>query len=40
MLLNYMALMGKAGSFNATFPMQGLGAASAQSALTAFAPIV
>jgi hypothetical protein len=39
MLLNYMALHGKAGAFNQTFPMQGLGSSTAQSALTAFAPI-
>jgi hypothetical protein len=34
-----VALHGKAGVFNQFFPMQGLGASTAQSALTAFAPI-
>jgi hypothetical protein len=40
MLLNYMALLGQAGQFTATFPQQGLGSTSAQAALTAFGPIV
>jgi hypothetical protein len=40
MLLNYMALVGQAGQFSATFPMQGLGAASAQAGLTAFGAII
>jgi hypothetical protein len=40
MILNYLGLTGKAGQFSTLFPMQGLGSASAQAALTAFAPIV
>jgi hypothetical protein len=40
MLLNYLALMGKAGQFSSLFPMQGLGSSSAQAAMTAFAAIV
>jgi hypothetical protein len=40
MLLNYMALLGQAGQFSATFPQQGLGSATTQAALTAFGPIV
>ena len=40
MLLNYLGLLGKAGQFSSLFPMQGLGSASAQAAMTAFAPIV
>ena len=39
-LLNYLGLLGKAGQFSSLFPMQGLGSASAQAAMTAFAPIV
>ena len=39
MLLNYMALIGQAGQFSSVFPMQGLGTASAQQGLTAFASI-
>jgi len=38
-LLNYMALNGAAGQFGAKFPMQGLGSANAQAALTAFGAI-
>jgi hypothetical protein len=38
-LLNYMALNGAAGQFQAKFPMQGLGSTTAQAALTAFGPI-
>jgi hypothetical protein len=40
MLLNYMALVGQAGQFSATFPQQGLGSASAQAGLTAFGSII
>ena len=40
MLLNYMALMGQAGQFSATFPQQGLGSTATQAALTAFGPII
>jgi hypothetical protein len=40
MLLNYMALIGQAGQFSSVFPMQGLGTASAQAGLTAFASII
>jgi hypothetical protein len=40
MILNYLALQNRAGEFSSLFPMQGLGAASAQAALTASAPIV
>ena len=38
-LLNYMALNGGAGQFQAKFPAQGLGSTTAQAALTAFGPI-
>jgi hypothetical protein len=38
-ILNYMAMIGKAGAFGSTFPMQGLGSATAQAALTAFPQI-
>ena len=38
-ILNYLALQGRAGSFGQIFPMQGLGSATAQAALTAFAPL-
>ncbi|MGH8211102.1 MAG: hypothetical protein ACREU6_16200 [Steroidobacteraceae bacterium] len=40
MILNYLGLMGQAGQFSTLFPQQGLGAASSQAAMTAFAPIV
>jgi hypothetical protein len=40
MLLNYLGLLGQAGQFSTFFPTQGLGSASAQAAMTAFAPIV
>jgi hypothetical protein len=40
MILNYLGLTGQAGQFSSLFPMQGLGSASAQAALTAFGPIV
>ena len=40
MILNYIGLTGQAGQFSSVFPMQGLGAASAQAALTAFGAIV
>jgi hypothetical protein len=40
MILNYLGLTGHAGQFSSLFPMQGLGSASAQAALTAFGPIV
>jgi hypothetical protein len=40
MILNYLGLIGKAGSFSSLFPQQGLGSTSAQAAMTAFAPIV
>ncbi|MDB6007832.1 MAG: ral secretion pathway protein GspF [Gammaproteobacteria bacterium] len=40
MILNYLGLTGQAGQFSSFFPMQGLGSASAQAALTAFGPIV
>jgi len=39
MVLNYLALHGKAGMFNQLFPMQGLGSSTAQQALTAFGSI-
>ncbi|WP_298442717.1 general secretion pathway protein GspF [uncultured Ferrimonas sp.] len=39
-LLNYMALHGEQGQFNAVAPRQGLGNAAMLDALTAFAPIV
>jgi len=39
-ILNYMGLQGKASQFSTLFPTQGLGSASAQAAMTAFAPIV
>jgi hypothetical protein len=38
-ILNYLALQGRAGSFSQIFPMQGLGSVTAQAALTAFAPL-
>jgi hypothetical protein len=40
MILNYLGLTGQAGQFSSLFPQQGLGSASAQAAMTAFAPIV
>ena len=40
MILNYLGLTGQAGQFSALFPQQGLGSASAQAAMTAFASIV
>jgi hypothetical protein len=40
MILNYLGLTGQAGQFSSLFPMQGLGSASAQAALTAFSAIV
>jgi hypothetical protein len=40
MILNYLGLTGQAGQFSKLFPMQGLGSASSQAAMTAFAPIV
>jgi hypothetical protein len=39
-ILNYMGLLGTSGQFSTLLPMQGLGSATAQAALTAFAPIV
>jgi hypothetical protein len=39
-MLNYMGLMGTDPQFAATFPMQGLGPASALAAMTVFEPIV
>ncbi len=39
-ILNYMALKGKQAMFQTTFPLQGLGGAASQTAMTAFAPIV
>ncbi|HEY6482475.1 MAG TPA: hypothetical protein VIY54_03010 [Steroidobacteraceae bacterium] len=39
-ILNYLGLQGLDGQFSTLFPSQGLGAPSAQAALTAFAPIV
>lgn len=39
-ILNYMGLLGTSGQFSTLLPMQGLGSAAAQAALTAFAPIV
>lgn len=39
MLLNYLGLHGMTSQFGSFFPMQGLGASSAWSAMTAFAPI-
>ena len=39
-ILNYMALHGEQGQFDALFPGNGLGNATAKDALTAFAPIV
>jgi hypothetical protein len=39
-VLNYMALHGTQGQFATLFPNQGLGNAAAQTAITAFAPIV
>jgi len=38
-ILNYLALQGRAGSFSQLFPMQGLGSLASQAALTAFAPL-
>jgi hypothetical protein len=38
-ILNYLALQGRAGSFSQLFPMQGLGSLTSQQALTAFAPL-
>ena len=40
MILNYLGLTGQAGQFSSLFPMQGLGSAGAQAALTAFSAIV
>ena len=40
MILNYLGLLGQASQFSALFPQQGLGSATAQAAMTAFAPIV
>ena len=40
MILNYLGLTGQAGQFSSLFPMQGLGSASAQAAMTAFSAIV
>jgi hypothetical protein len=40
LLLNYMGLSGTDANFNATFPFQDLGAASALAGLTVFQPIV
>jgi hypothetical protein len=39
-ILNYMALHGTQGQFSTLFPNQGLGNATTQDAITAFAPIV
>ena len=39
-LLNYMALMGKAGQFTSVFPQQGLGGPAQLAAMTVFEPIV
>src|SRR6266513_1723763 len=39
-ILNYMGLLGTSSQFSTLLPMQGLGSAAAQAALTAFAPIV
>jgi hypothetical protein len=39
-MLNYMGLMGTDANFATTFPMQGLGPASALAAMTVFEPIV
>ena len=40
MILNYLGLLGQASQFSALFPQQGLGSATAQAAMTAFASIV
>jgi hypothetical protein len=40
MILNYLGLTGQAAQFSSLFPMQGLGSVAAQTALTAFGPIV
>ncbi len=39
-ILNYMALHGEQGNFATLFPSNGLGSATSQDAITAFAPIV
>ncbi len=39
-ILNYMGLLGTDAQFTSLFPMQGLGASAALSAMTAFTPIV
>jgi hypothetical protein len=39
-ILNYMGLLGTSNQFSTLLPMQGLGSAAAQAALTSFAPIV
>ncbi len=39
MLLNYLGLQGMTSQFSSIFPMQGLGASTAWSGMTAFAPI-
>jgi hypothetical protein len=39
-ILNYMGLLGTDSQFSTLFPMQGLGSATTQAAMTAFAPIV
>jgi hypothetical protein len=39
-ILNYMGLLGTSNQFSTVLPMQGLGSAAAQAALTVFAPIV
>jgi len=39
-ILNYMGILGTSSQFSTLLPMQGLGSAAAQAALTAFAPIV
>ncbi len=39
-ILNYMGLLGTDAQFSTTFPMQGLGSATAQANLVSFAPIV
>ena len=40
MILNWLGLQGLDGQFSTLFPMQGLGAASAQASMVAFQPIV
>jgi hypothetical protein len=40
MILNYMAMIGKAGQFSSLFPQQGLGSLAQQQAMTAFGQIV